>query len=88
MAFSALSHSEYRKPLQDARAYGAPDTTGASQVAPGRPLQEPDAGRATSGREGGGTVDAGAAQQAPPTAGGMKPCQNRSPPIEGFEEEQ
>ncbi|PRW21007.1 voltage-gated ion channel superfamily [Chlorella sorokiniana] len=85
------SGSQAPKPhvaAEDARAWGAPDTSG-SQPSSGRPIQEPDASQPTSAaaREGGGTADASKAQQAPPIPSGMKPRQNRSPPVDDWEDE-
>lgn len=75
--------------MQDPRAYGAPDferpPSAPAQGGPaGGPLPDPDVASPTSaaGREGGGSLEAGAAQQTPPTGGAQAPRQNRSPPVD------
>ncbi|KAL4420722.1 hypothetical protein ABPG75_010378 [Micractinium tetrahymenae] len=65
---------------------GAPQAASPASASPasGSKVAEPEAGRPTSaaGREGGGTADASASAQVPPTAHGMEPQQNKSPPVD------
>ena len=68
------------RPAEDPRAYAGTGGAAAPAAATSPALEEP--APSAAGREGGGAVDAGAAGQAPPTAGGQEPRQNVALPTD------